>query len=262
MEHQQLVDQIVALRPWHHDIEINSEVTTGQVFSPEGRLLPEENDGVSLISPRSRFEARAGVLYPQGMQGVRFLDCACNAGAYCFYAREMEADFAFGFDVREHWIDQAKFVQQHRTGYPTDRIEFRVMDLYDLPKLDLEPFDFTYFSGIFYHLPDPVTGLKAAADLTRDVFLLNTAGMARSEEPRGMTLVSEGDKPVMSGVYRLAWFPNGPEVLVELLKWLGFREMKLTKNEINPKNRRRMEVVASRQPGRLEELPGEWLHRR
>lgn len=257
MDSQTLIQRIRAMRPWHHDIELTPDVSTGKVFSADGTLLPGENDKVSLISPRNRFETRARVLFPDGMQGKRFLDCACNAGAYCFYAREMDCEFAFGFDIRQHWIDQAQFVQRYRQGYPADRIEFRQMDLYDLPKLGLEPFDFTYFSGIFYHLPDPVTGLKVAADLTRDVLLLNTAGVAKSDNPLGMTMVHESRTEVMSGVYRLAWFPNGPEILVEILKWLGFREMKLTKDVINPKGRRRMEIIASRARNRLANLPGD-----
>jgi tRNA (mo5U34)-methyltransferase len=76
--------------------------------------------------------------------------------------------------VRDHWINQAKFIQENRTVGPTDGMRFEVADLYDLPKLGLEPFDFTLFKGIFYHLPDPITGLKAAADLTKEILVLDT----------------------------------------------------------------------------------------
>ena len=153
MNNEKLIEQIRAMRPWHHDIEVNEELSTGKVFSPDGTLLPADNDKVSMISPRGRFESRANKLYPDGMAGKRFLDCACNAGAYCFYARELGAEMSYGFDVRKHWIDQAKFVQENRQGFPADRIEFQEMDLYDLPSQDLQSFDFTYFSGIkFKHV--------------------------------------------------------------------------------------------------------------
>jgi len=257
MDKDQLVEQVRAMRPWHQDIEINDQVSTGKAFSPDGKLLPADNDNVSLISPRLRFERRAEVLYPDGLSGKRFLDCACNAGAYCFYARELGADFSFGFDVRKHWVDQARFVQEQRQGFPADRIEFREMDLYDLPKLELEPFDYTYFSGIFYHLPDPITGLKAAADLTRDILLLSTSTATQAGNPLGLTLAYESREKVMSGVHRLAWFPNSPEILVEILNWLGFAEMKVTKDVSNHKNRNRTEIVAAREKGRLEGLEGE-----
>lgn len=259
MDNDGLREHIASMRPWHHDIELNQQVSTGKVFSPDGTLPRQENDGVSLIATRPRFMRLAGQLFPGGMSGKRFLDCACNAGAYCFHARELDAEYALGFDVRSHWIDQARFVQGHRTIQPTDRIMFHEWDLLDLPSKNLDPFDFIYFSGIFYHLPDPVTGLKIAADLTQDVILVNTAGMRDADNPRGMTLALEGTEPPMSGVHHMAWFPNSPEVVVEILKWLGFTDFKLTLSIINDADRHRFEVIASRTPGRLKDLEGQDL---
>jgi tRNA (mo5U34)-methyltransferase len=259
MDDAGLTEAITSMRPWHHDIALNEQVSTGKVFSPDGSLERHENDGVSLISPRSRFMRQTGQLYPGGMSGKRFLDCACNAGAYCFFARELDAAYALGFDVRSHWINQALFVQQRRTIHSTDRIDFHEIDLMDLPDKKLEPFDFTYFKGIFYHLPDPVTGLKIATELTTDVILVNTAGLRVEGEPRGMTLALEGTEPPMSGVHRLSWMPNSPEVVVEILKWLGFEDFKLTHNVNTEDQRLRFEVIAGRTPGRLEHLDGECL---
>ena len=75
--------------------------------------------------------------------------------------------------MREHWIRQARFLQEHRPD--GDRIRFEVMDVYDLPELGLEPFDITIFAGLFYHLADPVSGLKIAADLTNELMIFDTA---------------------------------------------------------------------------------------
>ncbi len=257
----ELVAEIKALQPWHHNLELTTDLTTGEIFSPDGRLLPKDNDGVSLITPKPRFLSRAKALYPDGLSGKRFLDCACNAGAYCFFSRELDADLAVGFDIREHWINQARFVQKNRTIEPTDRIEFEVMDLYDLPSKGYSPFEFVYFSGIFYHLPDPVTGLKYAADLCSDVLVLNTAMMAGDLETDGLTKMSESTERVMSGVYELAWFPNNVSTLTSILQWLGFKSMKITQDNINPAGRRRVEIIAGREAGRLEALDGEELAR-
>ena len=257
-DHQSLIKKIEALRPWHHDIQITSDLGTGQVFSPTRALLPKDNEGVSLISPRDRFLQTIDGLYPNTMQGKRFLDCACNAGGYCFWTRERDAELSVGFDVREHWINQARFVQQHRQVAPVDRVEFHVLDLYDLPKKDVGRFDMTYFSGIFYHLPDPITGLKLAADITDDIFVLNTAVKIDENNPTGLTMSHESRTLVMSGVHELAWFPNGPECMYELLRWLGFVEFKITLN-ISKRDmlRQRIEMIASREKGRLTGVKGE-----
>lgn len=255
----QLASQIEAMRPWHHDILLFDDFSTGVVFSPTRRLGRPENDGVSLISPRSNFLKQLDELYPQGLSGKSFLDCACNGGGYCFWTRERDVARAVGFDVREHWIQQAKFVQQHRTVFPTDRIEFHAMDLYDVPLHDFGTFDLTYFSGIFYHLPDPVTGLKIAADRTNDVLFLNTAMMPDPNNPRGMTMARESRTKVMSGVHELSWFPNGQECLRDILRWLGFQDLKVTYHEDKENSRSRIQIVAGREPGRLDSIAGEPL---
>ena len=246
--------------PWHHDIHLFDDFTTGRVFSRDGTLTRNDNEGVSLISPRSRYLSRLDTIFPEGMSGKSFLDCACNGGGYCFWTRERDLARGVGFDVREHWIRQAKFVQEHRNVFPTDRLEFHVLDLYDVPKRDFEPFDMTYFSGIFYHLPDPVTGLKIAADLTTDVLILNTAMMLDLNRPRGLTMARESREKVMSGVHELSWFPNGKETLRDILLWMGFKDQKVTMfNERKGNLRSRIEIVAAREKGRLSGLEGDSL---
>lgn len=258
--HEQLTKQIEDMRPWHHDIHLFDDLSTGRVFSPDGILERINNDGVSLISPRQRYLNQLDRIYPDGMSGKSFLDCACNGGGYCFWSRERDIARGVGFDVREHWIRQAKLVQEHRTVFPTDRLEFQVMDLYDVPKMGYEPFDMTYFSGIFYHLPDPVTGLKIAADLTTDVLILNTAMMIDPNNPRGMTMARESRTRVMSGVHELSWFPNGKETLRDILLWMDFKDLKVTMfSEPKNKNRSRIEIVAAREKGRLSNIEGESL---
>jgi len=161
-------------------------------------------------------------IYPDGLAGRRFLDCACNCGGYSFWAKELGASECFGFDVRKHWIDQALFLAENRDE-PSDRIHFEVCDLYDLPKLGLPQFDIAMFKGIFYHLPDPVSGLKLVADLTKELLIVNTA--TRSGLADGMLwLAQESRDHVMSGVYGLNWFPTGPKVVERILAWLGFTE--------------------------------------
>ena len=39
---EQLVEQIKAMAPWHHDIELFDGFSTGKVFSPDGKLKRDE----------------------------------------------------------------------------------------------------------------------------------------------------------------------------------------------------------------------------
>lgn len=251
-----IIDRIREMRPWHHNIQIRDGLSVANAFGGEPRLARDENDGVSLIDTSEKFCERMLGVYPAGMQGKRFLDCACNGGIYCFLARELGAEYVYGFDVRDHWIKQADFIKEHRTAAPTDNIDFEVMDLYDLPGKDLEPFEFTYFSGIFYHLPDPIHGLKLACDLTKDVIVVNTASMYDPDNAGGLTPRRRVSSDyVMSGVSELAWFPNGPKAILLILNWLGFKEFKLTQF-MRREDRHRFEIFGAREPGRLANLKG------
>lgn len=246
-----LREEISRLGPWHLDVQVTPEVSTRAFLE-----TPEEGgDRVSFIDLRPGWIEKMRKIYPEGFQGRSLLECACNCGAYSFWAKELGAGETFGFDVRQHWIDQAHFLQEKRTVGPADRMNFEIMDLYDLPKRGLEPFDVTMFKGIFYHLPDPITGLKAAADLTKELLILDTA--IRTDLPDGMLkLAREGQDPVMTGVYGLNWFPTGPKVLAEILDWMGFADVRLDYWRTRVGGRRpelgRLQIFAARERGLLD----------
>jgi len=154
----QLQNQIAELGPWHQNIEIKDGIST----------FPKVGGG-----RRRGFQQLMRQIWPDGLSGKTFIDSACNAGAYCFWAKELGASETFGFDVREEWIRQARLVLDNREG-PTDGMTFERMDLYDIPSIGDRRFDIAWFSGIFYHLPDPVTGLKLVADRTDEVLYVST----------------------------------------------------------------------------------------
>jgi tRNA (mo5U34)-methyltransferase len=257
-----LKEEIIRLGPWHIDVQVTPEISTRvSLEAPEGYYGSSGQMQPGFINPREGWIKLIKRIYPEGLEGRTFLECACNCGAYCFWAKEIGASRCFGFDVREHWIEQARFLARNRTVASTEGVSFEKMDLYELPNRGLEPFDVTLFKGIFYHLPDPITGLKAAADLTKELLILHTA--VRINLPDGMLAISgEGSAPLMSGVYDLNWIPTGPRVLTMILNWMGFPQTRVTywrrsRPQRNPERGERfgrMVIVASRQEGLLEQL--------
>jgi tRNA (mo5U34)-methyltransferase len=246
----ELREEVVRLGPWHIDVEITPEVSTRAFLDAPPGTYPDSQGSVTFHDPHDGFLRRLGRIYPGGLEGRSVLDCACNCGAYLFYAKEAGAGRCVGFDVREHWIEQARFLAEHRRR-PSDGMSFETLDLYDLPKLDRGRFDVTFFLGIFYHLPDPVTGLKLAADLTDELLVLNTA--TRAGYPEGLLVADhESETKLMSGTYGLCWFPTGPLVLMRILNWLGFPEVRCSVWRHAPRQREeldRVEVLAARTPG-------------
>lgn len=251
-ETNDLIEQIRALRPWHQNIRITEDLAVMDAFD-ENEKIRVQNENVSVIDAGNRFAYKVRLFYPQGLAGKTFLDCACNAGGYCFWARELGASQATGFDVREHWIRQAEFVQKHRTAGPVDRISFRVCDLMELPKSGVEPADFTLFKGIFYHLADPILGLKIAADMTREVLWFNSARCFIGNTESLYCTFEASDK-LMSGVQSLSWTPSGPSVIAKMLYWLGFVDIfhVFSKESPDRPGFGRMEMMATRISGQLD----------
>lgn len=245
-------EEIRQLAPWHLDVQVTPELSTSVAEGLRSRDDAENTDGpVGFINPRSTFMQLCNKIYPDGLHNKSFLDCACNCGGYSFWARELGAQSCLGFDVREHWIRQARFLHKARNEDP--EVEFKILDIYDLPTLERNAFELTIFKGIFYHLPDPVTALKIVAEMTSEVLILNTA--TRKGVADGMLAIgTESRKPLMSGVHGLNWFPTGPVVLKKILNWLGFSDVRLVYDieDANRPDYGRIEIVASKIDGLLD----------
>jgi tRNA (mo5U34)-methyltransferase len=250
MDEARLREEIIRLGPWHFDIEVAEGLTTAVSLEAPPGTYPESFGEVSFQDIRGEHRVHLKNLYLGGLEGRTVLDCACNSGGYLFWSRELGAGRCFGFDAREHWIRQARFIQEHRPD--TDDMEFEVMDLYDLPERGLEPFDLTVFKGIFYHLPDPVRGLKIAADLTKEALILDTN--SRAGGPDGLLAIQEeGIEALMLGIHGLNWHPTGPGTIIQILEWAGFVDFHVMRwaREYEP-GVGRFGMVASKKEGLLD----------
>ncbi|MDB5706853.1 MAG: tRNA (5-methoxyuridine) 34 synthase [Sphingomonas bacterium] len=237
--------EIRRLGPWHHDIELSPGIRTG---APEFQGEPDPALGTpAIIDPDANLMRLVGSLFPRGLAGRSFLDCACNGGGYLFAAARLGAGRCFGFDAREHWIRQAQFLGRY---FPDADVAVARCSLAEFPALGLEPFDVTYFSGLFYHLPDPVAGLRIAADHTKELLVLNTAVSPGKQD--ALVLNQESRTLLMSGIDGLAWLPTGESVLRRILAACGFPHTRLNFDRPASGTWRRVEILAARDPGMFD----------
>jgi tRNA (mo5U34)-methyltransferase len=234
---ESLKDEIRSLGPWHYDIEVAPGIRTGAPEFSEG--APAELGRPTVTDPLADMRRLIGETFENGLEGRSFLDCACNAGGHSFGAKALGAGRVFGFDAREHWIRQAQFLARF---LPSENVHFERKELAELDPG--EDFDVTLFRGIFYHLPDPIAGIRLAADRTRELIIVNSAGKPGSEP--GLVLNIESDTPLMSGVDRLAWLPTGPETVQAILTWCGFAHTRVRFDVPTANGWSRMEVRGAR----------------
>lgn len=254
MNKEQIKSRLEKLAPWHFDIKVTSELSTTDV----NKMLYDNSDkeNVKVVDP-NKMEPLLLQVFPEGLKGKKFLDAGCNGGGYCFLANRMGADYVFGFDIRDHWINQASFLQEV-FKIPETKMNFKVQHIDDL-QVD-RAFDVTLFKGVLYHVPNPIGDIERLCKATNELIIIDTSSKVGAQ-PNTFTAIRESPTHVMSGVDGLAWLPSGPEVVERVLKWQGFPEMRVIwnrrkrkSNDAEGKKERggRFRVIAARNKAILE----------
>jgi hypothetical protein len=129
-------------------------------------------------------------------------------------------------------------------------------------------FDLTLFKSVFHLLADPIRGLEIAANLTREVLILNTpvANVVDPEPIDGCLFLVAEPGPKSSRMRpRVTWLPSGPNVLLKLLQSLGFPHatlhfyvksppIGLDADHLRGQGRGSVEIIAARDAKRLSRL--------
>ena len=215
---------------WYQDIEL-----------PDGRRTKTRRVwGEEIDHPRKRF-AMIAPSVPDDMSGLSVLDIGCNAGHFAFQAADRGATDIVGVDYNPGYIEQAKFCAEVRD----QDVDFRVMDIYDLPTLD-RTFDFVFCVGILYHCRYIMQAIESVCRVSKATLAVETAIHPGHDEHPLVRFVpaSRYEGPDAAGATRLPghWHPN-MTALRDLLLECGFANV----HEIFRDGRRGC-VVATRQP--------------
>lgn len=153
------VDEFEKTVGWYQDIDLGNGIHT----------KTKSYWGEDLDHPRFRWgEVEKAV--PEDLSGMSVLDIGCNAGYFSFEAKTRNADFVCGVDLKQGYIDQAKFCADVK-GLDVD---FRTLSIYDLEKLE-RTFDLVFCVGILYHCKYLYKAIEQVAALTKKIVIIESA---------------------------------------------------------------------------------------
>ena len=105
------------------------------------------------------------------LKGKRVLDLGCLEGGYCAAFAKMGAARVVGVDVRPKNLERAALVKH---CLKLGNVDLRLADVRHVNRRYFGEFEIVFAAGILYHLDDPYSFLRSAAEMTLDVLFLDT----------------------------------------------------------------------------------------
>jgi tRNA (mo5U34)-methyltransferase len=194
-----------AEKGWWHSFEL-----------PDGSRI----EGVaSLESLKNRL---AQFPIPADLKGKRVLDIGCWDGWFSF---ELERRGAEVMAV-DCW-DNPRFRQMH-AAY-NSRVDYRLLDIYELTPARIGRFDIVLFMGVLYHLKHPLLALERVCALATELAAVDSFVLRESQVPAEMLgrAVLEFFETDEMGGQTDNWFGPSLPALLGMCRVAGFARVEL-----------------------------------
>jgi tRNA (mo5U34)-methyltransferase len=142
--------QELAEKGWYHSFEL-----------PDGTRREGHNTLDILRQRWARFPL------PDSLRGRRVLDIGAWDGWFSFEAERRGAEV-----VAIDCVEIANFREIHRLLH--SRVDYRILDFYDLPQAGFGRFDYVFFLGVLYHLKHPLLALEMICEATTDTAIVES----------------------------------------------------------------------------------------
>lgn len=160
---------------------------------------------------------------PSDLSGKRILDIGAWDGWFSFEAERRGAQVT-ALDCVE--IPNLLAAKQRLQS----AVEYRVSNLYKIPKLQLGTFDYVFFLGVLYHVKHPMLALEIVCSLTRDVAIVESAiidGPAYRDGAREEIPTLEFFETDELGGHLDNWFGPSVASLMGMCRAVGFARVEL-----------------------------------
>jgi tRNA (mo5U34)-methyltransferase len=142
--------QELARRGWYHSFDL-----------PDGTHV----EGWIPVTVLQQRYARFPI--PADLTGKRVLDTGAWDGWFSFEAERRGAQVT-AIDC----VEVPHFLEIHEKL--SSRVDYRILDFYELPEAQLGVFDYVFFLGLLYHLKHPLLALETVCSLTTDTAIVES----------------------------------------------------------------------------------------
>ena len=195
-------------------------------------------------------------MLPDGFKGASILDVGANAGYFCIQSKLNGAGQVVGIESEDNYLKQAeacRSVWQLDIAYRQtniDQLQFHTMG---------QRFDVVIFTGILYHLKNPLGALEQMASLCNDAIIVETEVLSPKHRnvlhvrqgPFGRTVIQPSNAGFMKFIekYELTgdgsnWWVPDEECVLGMLRTAGFKYF----SQPHYIGETRMMVVATQKP--------------
>lgn len=197
------IDALVRQFFWFHSIDLGNGIVTPGAKTPETHAIECHE-----------------ILDPVPFAGADVLDIGAWNGFYSFEAKKRGAARVVACDHHTWLPSVADGLASFKFARAQLRLDIETVDL-DVPDISTEKlgaFDVVLFLGVFYHLLDPIDGLRRAASVCRGTLVVEThLDMLDTESP-AMKFYPTTE---LAGDATNWWGPN-PACVTLLLNTFGF----------------------------------------
>ncbi|MCW5980214.1 MAG: DUF1698 domain-containing protein [Bryobacteraceae bacterium] len=195
----------LAEKGWYHSFEL-----------PDGTVIEGHQ---SLDRLRRRY---GNFPIPSDLHGKRVLDIGAWDGWFSFEA-ERHGAAVTAIDC----VEIPNFLRMHKKL--GSRVDYKVLDFFDLPKEGFEPFDYVFFLGVLYHLKHPLLALEMACAMTKEVAIVDsfvTNGATFREVPEDVPTLEFYETDELGG-HQDNWFGPTVGALLALCRAAGFARLEI-----------------------------------
>lgn len=140
----------LAEKGWYHSFKL-----------PDGTVI----EGVNSLERQDQRAARFPI--PADLRGKRVLDIGTWDGWFAFEAERRGASV-----TAVDCVEAEHFLEMHRRL--ASGVDYRILEIYELPDAGLGKFDIVFLLGVLYHLKHPLLGLEIACGMATGTVMIES----------------------------------------------------------------------------------------